>query len=69
MTTSDWLLVVTAVLTGVATIITAYAGLVRSKRDARSDAEDECHEKLRALRRENEQVADELHELRMRRSS
>ena len=67
MTTSDWLIVLTAVLTGVATVITAYAGLVKSKRETRTEVEDECQAKLKELRRQNEMMGDELHTLRMRR--
>lgn len=68
MSTSDWLLVLTAIFTGLATLITAYAGLVKTKRDTRSDAEEECERKLKELRRENEEIADELHQQRMRKA-
>jgi hypothetical protein len=61
----DWLAIIGAVCTGIATIITAYAGLLKVKRDSKREANDAVH----ALRMENERLAAELHELKMRWSS
>jgi hypothetical protein len=55
-------LVIGALLTGVAGIITAWASLVR----ARHEGDHQCEERLREARAEAEQYAQRLHTERMR---
>ena len=50
-----------------AACITAYAAVLRAKKEERTEAEIECLEKLRDQRRESDVMADELHELRRQR--
>lgn len=52
---------IAAVLTGVAGVITAWAAVVR----ARNQGREHCREELDAARTEAEQLADEVHALRM----
>ena len=59
--------VIAAVATGTAGVIAAWAGLVKAKREVRTEVEEECQRRLQAARQEAEQAADELHTLRMRR--
>jgi hypothetical protein len=61
----DWAAIIGAVLAGVGGIITAWAALVR----ARAEGDHDCQEQLKTLRAENEQVADELHGLRMKKAA
>jgi hypothetical protein len=65
MSDGDWALLITAIFSGIATMITAYAGLVKSKKEARTEGAAECLELLKAARREAEEHAAELHRLRM----
>jgi hypothetical protein len=59
---TGWVALIGATLAGIGGIISAWAGLVR----ARNEGAEECEQRLRELRAENVKVADELHELRMR---
>ena len=64
MSTSDWIVVLSAILAGIGGIVSAWAALTR----ARKEGDEECERKLKALRAESEQMADELHQARMRRT-
>jgi hypothetical protein len=66
MGTTERVLIITAICTGIGTIITAWAGLVRSKREAKGAADDECRQRLADARAEAEQYAEEVHALRMK---
>lgn len=61
-TGTEWAAIIGGILTGIAAIITAWAAVVKAKREGH----DECHEELRAARAEAEQLATELHAERMR---
>lgn len=55
-------------VSGVAAVWAAYAGLRRARREARAQCDgelDDTRARLAAVRRESEQLADQLHELRM----
>jgi len=59
-------------LLGVAAIITSCGGLMttiiasrRSGKEAKAKADEQCYERLREVRSESEQLANELHRLRM----
>jgi hypothetical protein len=62
VTTADIIAIIGAILGGIGGILIAWAALIR----ARHESNDECRAKLQALRLENEKVADELHQLRMK---
>lgn len=64
MTVTDWIALLGAVLAGIGGLITAWAALIR----ARNEGDAACEERVRALREENARVADQLHELRMRKA-
>lgn len=57
-----------ALVTALGGVATALMGTLASKREERIRADEECQDKLRLVRQRAEQLADELHELRMRRS-
>jgi hypothetical protein len=61
MSGADWVALIGAILAGIGGIISAWAAVVK----ARHEGEEDCEEHLDALRLENEEVADELHALRM----
>lgn len=61
-------------LLGIAAIVTAIGGIVTtilahraSAREAKGKAEQECLERLKATRQESEQLAEELHRVKMER--
>jgi len=61
-------------LFGIAAIITALGGVVttvvahrKGKSEATEKAAQECHERVTALRKESEQLGEELHQLKMER--
>jgi hypothetical protein len=53
--------------TGVGTIITAWAAVVRSKKETRTEEEINCLERLRQSRRDEAESADELYAMRKQR--
>jgi len=65
VSTADLVALIGAILGGITGILGAWAALTR----ARSEADHECHERITQLRAESEHMADELHELRMRRAN
>ena len=64
MTGAQWIVLAGTILTGVAACITAYAAIVRAKKETRTEVEIQCLERLKAARLETESVAHELHLLR-----
>jgi hypothetical protein len=60
-------LFVGALLTGTAAIVTAWAGLVRAKGEARREGAADCEQHLAAARAEAERVAALLHSERIAR--
>jgi hypothetical protein len=52
---------VAAIFTGLGTIVASLAGAISS----RNKANEDCHEKLKLARKEGEEAAFELHEIRM----
>jgi len=60
------LLGVAAILSSVGGLISTVVGVRRSKREEREKAENECFEKLKAVRLEAEEAANELHALKMK---
>lgn len=63
MSSSDWIVVISAILAGIGGCISAWAALVRARKEGDAD----CERKLREARAESEQIASELHALRMKR--
>lgn len=61
-----------ALVTAIAGCLAAYAGLVKAKNEGHSEgksqADADCAERLAKARAEAEDIADELHRLRMRRA-
>lgn len=57
---SDWALVITAVLTGLAAVATAVAAIISAK----AKGDDECQTKLKAAWAESEHYAEQLHSFR-----
>jgi hypothetical protein len=58
---------------GIAALLTALGGLVttviahrQGKKEQQSKSEEDCYERLKAVREESEGLAQELHELRMK---
>jgi hypothetical protein len=68
-TAAQWIVLIGTICTGVATCITAYAAIIRAKRETRTEAEIECLERLKKSRLESEDLADQLHEHRMRKEA
>jgi hypothetical protein len=68
-TAAQWIVLIGTTCTGIATVITAYAAIVRAKKEVRTEAEIECLERLKKSRLESEELADELHQQRMRREA
>ena len=58
-----------SLVSAVAGCLMAYAAVVKARREATTEAEKECEEKLKVARDEAEKTADELHEARMRRGA
>ena len=63
----DLFLAMAAFLTAAAGFLSAWAALRRTKMTVRKSAEEECLERIRAAYAETEQMALELHELKMKR--
>jgi hypothetical protein len=59
------LLGVAAILASVSGLVTTVFGLRKSRNDERAKAEAECLERLKVVRKEAEDAAAELHELKM----
>jgi len=71
--TSELILAIAALITAIGGIIASIVNVRSSKKEAAKQAEDatakaeeECHEKLRALQREMEETSTELYHLRMK---
>jgi hypothetical protein len=61
------LLGLAAFIAAVGGVLSTVIGARRARRDERDKAEEECVQRLRATRAEAEQLAAELHAIRMRR--
>jgi hypothetical protein len=61
---SDFLLGIAAVITAIATFLTAWYGIQRIRKDAHQKT-DECHQRLAEAYAEAERLASELHTIRM----
>lgn len=61
---AQWIVLIGTLLTGVATCITAYAAIVRAKKETRSEAEIECLDRLKVARLDEEALRDELRKLK-----
>jgi hypothetical protein len=51
-------------LSGLAACITAWAAIVRARRETRTEVEIQCLERLKAARLETESISHDLHRLR-----
>lgn len=60
------LLGIAAILSAVGGIASTIIGARRARREERDKAEQECRERLRSTRKEAEDCAEELHELKMK---
>lgn len=60
------LLGVAAIITSLSGVVTAIIGARRRSQEAREKADEECHNRLRRVRAESEELAQELHRIRMR---
>jgi hypothetical protein len=56
-----------AVVMGVASCLTAWAAVIKARKETKSAAERDCQERLRRARTQAEDLAEELHNLRMTR--
>ena len=63
-TAAQWIVLIGTILTGVATCFTAYAAIIRAKKESRTEAEIECYDRLKAARMGEEALRDELRLLR-----
>jgi uncharacterized protein YlxW (UPF0749 family) len=61
------LLGVAAIITALAGVITSIWGAVRSHREGKKEADEELRAHLRDCREESEQLASELHRIKMSR--
>lgn len=68
LTPAQWAVLVTTICTGVATVLTAVAGLRRARGEVRTEMELECLDRLKVSRLESESLRDELIILRRRAS-
>jgi hypothetical protein len=55
-----------AILTSISGILSTWYGFHKSAKDAEKVANEECHKKLMEARKEGEEVAEELHKLKMK---
>ena len=60
------LLGLAAIATSISGILATWYGFHKNNQDTRAKAAEECQEKLRAARKEGEDVAAELHDLKMK---
>lgn len=63
----DMFLAMAAFLTAAAGFLSAWAALRRTRQTTKKTAEEECLERVRAAYAETEAMAQELHQLRMKR--
>jgi uncharacterized membrane protein len=55
-----------ALIAAIGGIISTIVGVRKARRDERAKAEEECLQRLKEARKESEDLAAELHQLRMR---
>lgn len=60
---AQWIVLIGTICTGIGTIITAYAAIVRAKKETHSEAEIACLERLKAARLDESILRDEIREL------
>jgi hypothetical protein len=60
------LLGIAAIATSVSGVLSTWYGFHKTNKEAKAAAEEECHKKLTAARKEGEEVAQELHDLKMK---
>jgi len=65
VTTADLVAIIGAGLGGISGLVGAWAALTK----ARQEGTAECQQRIAQLRAESEHMADELHELRMKRAN
>ena len=65
-TAAQWIVLLGTLFTGIGTLITAWAGIVRAKKEVRTEQEILCLDRLKVARLESESLADELHKLRLK---
>jgi hypothetical protein len=63
-TAAQWIVLIGTCCTGIGTIVTAWAGIVRARGETRTEAEIECLNRLKNARLDEEAIRDELHALR-----
>lgn len=64
--TSDGLLAIAALVTALGGLIATIAATRRARSEGKEEGDADCHERLLAARREAEDLAEELHRLKMR---
>lgn len=62
------ILALAALLTAIAGVMSAWAALRRHGKNVKATAEEECLKRLRLAREEAESVAQELHDVRMKKA-
>ena len=60
------LLGVAALATAISGILSTWYGFHKTNKEARRQEQEECHKKLMEARKEGEDVAEELHALKMK---
>jgi len=65
VTTADLVAIIGAGLGGISGLVGAWAALTKARQEGNAD----CQERITQLRAESEHMADELHELRMKRAN
>lgn len=61
---AQWIVLIGTFFTGIGTLLTAYAALVKSKQEVRTEQEINCLDRLKVARLEAETLADELYAIR-----
>jgi len=66
-TTESSLFGIAAIITAIGGVITTIVAHRKSSKEATAKAEQECHDRVLALQKESEGLAEELHTLKMER--